>query len=120
MSERLDTPLTPFGEALRLLGEWMKRADKHPEINEFRGGYQPFLGRATREFLAVHSSETKVSADEVKAILQSACDRDWKDESLYQTAMIVCNAIYWRDREIERLKACCAYDPYEERNRRDL
>ena len=58
--------------------------------------------------------------DAAKTILQGACDRDWKDESLYQTAMIVCNAIYWRDREIERLKACCAYDPYEERNRRDL
>lgn len=40
-----------IAEAERLLGEWLKRADKHPEINEFKGGYQPCLGRATREFL---------------------------------------------------------------------
>ena len=44
-------------------------------------------------------------SEEVKAILQKACDRDWSDETLYQTAVIAANAIYWRDREIERLKA---------------
>ena len=42
---------------------------------------------------------------EVKTILQKACDRDWKDETLYQTANIASNAIYWRNREIEKLKA---------------
>jgi hypothetical protein len=42
--------------------------------------------------------------DEIKRILQRACDRDWKDETLYQTAIIAANAIYWRDREIEALK----------------
>lgn len=39
-------------EAIRLLREWMKKAKAHPETREFRGGYQPFLERATREFLA--------------------------------------------------------------------
>jgi hypothetical protein len=43
-------------------------------------------------------------AEEVKAILQKACDRDWKEETLYQTANIAANAIYWRGREIESLK----------------
>ena len=42
--------------------------------------------------------------DQVKEILQKACDRDWKDETLYQTAVIASNAIYWRDREIASLK----------------
>ena len=44
---------------------------------------------------------------EIKAILQKACDRDWKDETLYQTAVIASNAIYWRDREIEGLRKRC-------------
>ena len=44
---------------------------------------------------------------EIKAILQKACDRDWKDETLYQTAVIASNAIYWRDREIEILRKRC-------------
>jgi hypothetical protein len=43
-------------------------------------------------------------SEEVKAILQKACDRDWKDETLYQTAIIAANAIYWRGKEIEALK----------------
>ena len=42
--------------------------------------------------------------EEVKTILQKACDRSWEDETLYQTANIVSNAIYWRDREIATLK----------------
>jgi hypothetical protein len=42
--------------------------------------------------------------EEVKRILQQACDRDWEDETLYQTAVIASNAIYWRDREIENLR----------------
>lgn len=42
--------------------------------------------------------------EEVKRILQRACDRTWKDETLYQTAVIASNAIYWRDREIENLR----------------
>ena len=39
-------------EASRLLGEWRKLHAAHcPAIQEFKGGYQPFLDRATREFL---------------------------------------------------------------------
>lgn len=53
-------------------------------------------------------------SEEVKAILQKACDRDWKDETLYQTAIIAANAIYWRDREIANLKAQLAPRPEEQ------
>jgi hypothetical protein len=52
---------------------------------------------------------------EIKAILQKACDRDWKDETLYQTAVIASNAIYWRDREIELLKKRCSEAEQRER-----
>ena len=39
-------------EAERLLGEWLKRAEAHvATITEFKGGYQPFLTRATKDFL---------------------------------------------------------------------
>lgn len=41
----------------------------------------------------------------IKGVLQTACDRDWKDETLYQTAVIAANAIYWRDRKITELEA---------------
>jgi hypothetical protein len=37
--------------------------------------------------------------------LKDACDRDWKDESPDQIITIAANAIYWRDREIEKLKS---------------
>ena len=50
------------------------------------------------------SEKELAQLDEIKVILQKACDRDWKDETLYQTAVIASNAIYWRDREIELLK----------------
>ena len=40
-------------EALRsLLREWVKKADKFPELSEFRGGYKPFLLKATRKALS--------------------------------------------------------------------
>lgn len=35
--------------------------------------------------------------------LKGACDREWSDETPTQIATIVANAIYWRDREIQRL-----------------
>ncbi len=34
-----------------LLREWLKKAEQFPELNEFRGGYQPFLVRATTDYL---------------------------------------------------------------------
>lgn len=40
--------------------------------------------------------------DEIKQILQDACDRDWEDESLFATASIAANGLYWRGKEIER------------------
>ena len=43
----------PNGESERLLREWLKKSAAHsPEIKEYKGGYQPFLERATREHLA--------------------------------------------------------------------
>lgn len=40
-------------EALRLLGEWLKKEEAHaPASKEFKGGYQPFLARATSDFIA--------------------------------------------------------------------
>ena len=47
----------------------------------------------------------KEKLEEIKQILQDACDRDWEDESLYATASIAANGLYWRGKEIERLKA---------------
>jgi hypothetical protein len=46
------TPNDQLAEAKFLLGEWVKRAEAHSDtITEFKGGYQPFLTRATKEFL---------------------------------------------------------------------
>ena len=42
---------------------------------------------------------------EMTAILKSACDREWEDETPIQIAHIAANAIYWRDQEIAKLKA---------------
>lgn len=47
----MNAPDDKHDEGLRLLREWLKKADAHPETREFRGGYQPFLERATREYL---------------------------------------------------------------------
>ena len=45
-----------LAQARCLLGEWRKLHAAHrPEIQEFKGGYQPFLDRATREFLELKS-----------------------------------------------------------------
>lgn len=48
------------------------------------------------------SEEEKL--DEIKQILQDACDRDWEDESLFATASIAANGLYWRGKEIEKLR----------------
>lgn len=45
---------------------------------------------------------------EIKAILQKECDRDWKDDTLYQTAVIAANALYWRTIQIAELKEVIA------------
>lgn len=50
-------------------------------------------------------SEIMDRSAEIKAILQKACDRDWKDETLYQTAVIAANAIFWRGIRIKELEA---------------
>jgi signal recognition particle subunit SEC65 len=42
---------------------------------------------------------------EITDTLKKACDRDWKDEDARTVATIASNAIYWRNREIENLKA---------------
>lgn len=45
----------------------------------------------------------------VRVLLQSVCDRDWKDEDLHTVAQIAANAIVWRDREIKKLKEKAAF-----------
>ena len=39
-------------EAEALLRAWLKKAEAFPELQEFRGGYQPFLARTTKAFLS--------------------------------------------------------------------
>lgn len=76
-------------EALQTIVGFQMKPDSRPGP---QAKYSPKVG----EFEAL---------GEVKTILQKACDRSWADETLYQTANIVSNAIYWRNKEIERLKA---------------
>jgi len=40
----------------------------------------------------------------IKGVLQKALDRDWKNETLFQTAVISANAIHWRNDLIEELR----------------
>ena len=42
---------------------------------------------------------------EIAAVLKSACDREWEDETPVQIAHVAVNAIYWRDQEIAKLRA---------------
>jgi hypothetical protein len=46
---------------------------------------------------------------ELLQLLKDACDRDWKDETPEVIIRIACNALYWRDREIEKLKETDLY-----------
>ena len=41
-----------IAELEALLREWLKKAEKFPELQEFRGGYRPFLSKATRAALS--------------------------------------------------------------------
>ncbi len=59
----------------------------------------PFVGEPT-------SSEQR-ELRELLLPLRNACDRDWKDETPAQTVEIAANAIYWRDREIEKATGEC-------------
>lgn len=40
--------------------------------------------------------------DKATIMLQNACDRDWKDETFWQTVNIAANAIYWRGQRAEK------------------
>ena len=41
---------------------------------------------------------------ELLQLLKDSCDRDWKDESPEVIIRIACNALYWRDYEIAKLR----------------
>lgn len=54
---------------------------------------------------AAESQVSQLEAERELAIdvLKKACDRDWKDETLHQAAVIASNAIYWRESQVSVL-----------------
>ena len=47
--------------------------------------------------------------DPIIHILKRCCDRDFTNETPYQVAVIVSNAMFWRNEEIRRLRDKIAF-----------
>jgi hypothetical protein len=109
------TPSTKMDDRLTLV-DWLER---HSKLRK-EGDPWPVVGLEDREWQQIISalrqdSSGGVGEQEIKKILQDACDRDWEDETLYQTAVIAANGLYWRGKNIAELKARLAA-PHESRS----
>ena len=86
------------------LAQFLAQWGSH-ECKRLAAAYLALRGLAQHGMVSVPSAE---QLEEIKQILQDACDRDWEDESLFATASIAANGLYWRGKEIERLRAMLA------------